>query len=184
MSAAFLESSVHDEAQVVASNYFNQFALPDSATRNAGALSKLFGGLFPDPAALQKALFWYNGSVGISWAIPAVVSDAEVAKYRDPFVQSVRSAIPLPQRPARAASDPVGKLSGIPTLFMCGTRDPYLLCSHPYALTTANYITGAPYEYFKADCGHDLIFEGGSGGCSSAAVQKSVLHKLTDFIQS
>eukprot|EP00931_Biecheleriopsis_adriatica_P104456 TRINITY_DN79130_c0_g1_i1.p1 TRINITY_DN79130_c0_g1~~TRINITY_DN79130_c0_g1_i1.p1 ORF type:complete len:367 (+),score=41.35 TRINITY_DN79130_c0_g1_i1:124-1101(+) len=183
MSAAFMDTPDRDEPQIVASNYFNQFALPDSATRNNNSLSKLFGlAGFPSPAAFQKSLFWYNGSVGMRWARPPVVSDAVVAKYTEPFVTSVRKAIPLPTDQGSPAKEKVGNLTGIPTLFVCGQKDPYLLCTRPYALKTADYVQGAAYHYFKADCGHDLLSVGGSGGCTSESVLKLVLDRITTFI--
>jgi len=173
---------MQDEAQVVASNYFNQFALPDSASRNGEALSKVLGyGHFQSAAQLQKALYWYNGSVGLSWARPAVVSDVLVAKYNEPFVAAVRKAIPLPDRDGAPATAPVGNVS-LPTLFVCGSIDPYLLCTHPYAKASKDFVTGAPYEYFSAKCGHNVVFSGGSGGCVSSAEQQSVLEKITKFI--
>ena len=47
----------------VATNYFNQFSLVDSATRNDGALSALMGnGGFESPEAFQPAFWWYYGS--------------------------------------------------------------------------------------------------------------------------
>jgi len=177
-----------DEAQVVASNYFNQFALSDSASRNGEALSKIleYGG-FQTAAQFQKALYWYNGSVGMKWARPAVLSDAEVAKYQEPFVAEVRQAIPLPVKAGSPASEPVGNLTGIPALFVCGSMDLFLLCTHPYAKASANFVAGASYEYFSAECGHNLLSLPGApegNACVTAAAQLSVLKKITTFINS
>lgn len=105
-----------------------------------------------------------------------------VAKYNDPFVTAVRKAIPLPTDQGSPAKEKVGIIENIPTIFVCGERDPYLLCTRPYALKTADYIKGGTYRYFKADCGHDLLSVGGGSGCTSASVQKSVLDTITGFI--
>ena len=138
-------------------------------------------GHFHSAAQLQKALYWYNGSVGLSWAQPAVVSDSVVAKYHEPFVAAVRQAIPLPDRDGAPAAAPIGNVS-LPTLFVCGSIDPYLLCTRPFAKASEDFVSGAPYEYFSAKCGHDVVFAGGSRGCVNSAEQLSVLEKITEFI--
>merc|ERR1711972_258348 len=147
-----------------------------------GALSKLLQlGGFRSPQAFQKALYWYNGSVAVRWARPPVVSDALVAKYHyERFVAAVRKAIPLPPDEGSPAKEKVGSIH-IPTLFVCGEKDPYLLCARPYALRTADYVKSS-YRYVKADCGHDLLSVGGPSGCTNEAVQKFVLDAITAFI--
>jgi len=191
VTAAFTNTSVRDMAQIVASNYFNQFALPDSMSINNGALSILgFNSLpFVAPASVQKALWWYNGSVGTHWARPQVVSDEVCTEYNaDSLVLGARHAIPLPvDSGSPASAGPTGNVSGVPTLFVCGSDDPYLLCTHPYAMTQGDYIVGANYEYFAADCGHDVIQPnstsgGTSGGCQNDEVQRSVLSTITQFM--
>ena len=115
-----------DEQQIVGVNYFNQFALADSATRNDEALSKALGyGGFETAEQFQRALWWYNGSVGLFWARPPVVPDEVVQRYptQAAFVDRVRTAIPeLPTDDGALPTDPLvpDVVESIPTMFVCG----------------------------------------------------------------
>jgi hypothetical protein len=125
----------------VATNYFNQFALVDSATRNGGALAALLGnGSFDSPEALQRGLWWYYGSIGRFIARPRVVDAATVSKYLPGagLVLAVQQAIPLPVDNGKPTSNTTGALKGIPTLFVCGEADPFLLCSKPWAFRASD----------------------------------------------
>lgn len=174
-----------DEEQQVASNYFNQFALADSATRNLDALSMVLGfGGFPvgQAKAFQKALWWYHGAEpnGAGYmARPPVLSDAIIKKYGNPsMVVGVRKAIPLPVDQGEAAKKQIGNIT-LPTLFVCGENDAYLLCTKPYALRTKDYVA-AEYTYTKAKCGHGLF----GADCASDDARQTVLSAITKHIQS
>eukprot|EP00666_Eupelagonemidae_sp_cell4sb_P004358 gene4358-biopygen344 len=95
--------------------------------------------------ALQKALWWYNGSIGIYMSRPpqfaansSLGEYMQCSKYSDSMVNAVRQAIPLPVGPGQVAQKQTGRIA-VPTLFVCGEQDPYLLCSLPYALKTKDY---------------------------------------------
>ena len=156
-SAALVGPAADEEVQF-ASNYFNQFALPDSATRHESALWLCLGGPyggFSNPEGLQRGLWWYTGSVPDYIALPPVLSDATVAKYRSQLVKCVRDAIPLPVTAGQARAEPLGLVS-IPTLMVCGGRDPYVLCSRP-SMDSAPYVRTGAYTNLTVDCGHDLL---------------------------
>ena len=144
------------EEQVIASNYFNQFAVENSATINGNALSLLFDyGGFEEAESFQKALWWYNGSIGKYMARPPVV---HVNLTEDGFLWMVQHAIPLPQDNGSAAVlGPIGNIpSFCPTLFVCGSEDPYLLCTLPYVSEQEKLIDGE-YSVLNVQCGHDLM---------------------------
>merc|ERR1712062_928527 len=142
------------EAQVIASNYFNQFSLENSATINNESLSKLFqNGGFEDAESFQKALWWYYGSIGKYMARPPVVS---VSVTDDYFVWLVQQAIPLNASNGSAAlSNGTGNIPA-PTLFVCGSEDPYLLCTLDYVAEQEDLIDGS-YSVLNVPCEHDLM---------------------------
>jgi pimeloyl-ACP methyl ester carboxylesterase len=158
-----------DEAQVIASNYFNQFSLPDSATVNNGSMTEFFAtlGLVPglDPIDVQKMFWWYNGSMTKHFSLPRVVSDAEVDDWESTygeepafFVKGSRAAIPMPERPCVPADETykVGAIE-IPTLFVCGVNDFALLCNRTYATSVPVELI-PNYEHVNYECGHDFFY--------------------------
>jgi hypothetical protein len=175
-----------DEAQVVATNYFNQFALEDSASRNGEALSQLMGyGGFDDAASFQKALWWYYGGIPNYLARPPYVDDETIQRYNAPLVMGVRAAIPLDEvygdNDEGETGTPLGTV-GIPTLFVCGSRDSYLLCENEYALRTSDFVTGQ-YSYLSEPCGHNLMTVGVvSDGCLTQAALDRVFANITNQI--
>lgn len=188
MSNALCGDNV-DEAQVIASNYFNQFSLVDSATTNNASLTGLFQALgFGDslqPDNFQKMLWWYNGSLATSFSMPRVVSDDEVAAYEEnvgaeaaAFIKGIRQAVPMEERECIPASEGVVGTIAIPTLFICGLGDSALLCNN-------TFVTDFPpallpdYEHANYQCGHDFFLE---GNCISMEESQKVMNKITDFV--
>jgi len=118
--------------------------------------------------------------------LPRVLSDHELdmcctESDSYDFLMAVRAAIPLAPRPAASSSLPVGNVT-VPTLFVCGENDPYLLCTSAGAKATRNYVS-APYTYFSARCGHSLLSVGAYlGGCTNQAVRLSVMEAITSFL--
>ena len=169
-----------DERQVVASNYFNQFSLPDSATINNSSLTALFtsfGFTAESASQFQKQLWWYNGSFPLYAPLPRVVNDSEVPPDSI-FVQLVRQAIPLEPRPCVPREKTIGKIS-IPVLFVCGETDPVLLCSLP-SVAPGDLVPD--YTYYGAEsCGHDFFLE---GDCTDPSAGKEVMTAITDFIMA
>lgn len=175
-----------DHAQVIASNYMNQFALPDSASRNDAGLTKILEGFMGplEPEKVQKMLWWYHGSVGKYLSSPRVVSDTEVDEHdtgvgKTWFVKAVRAAIPMEEKPCLAIDekDKVGAIE-IPTLFVCGTHDFALLCNNPFATEFATELL-PNYEHVNFDCGHDFFLE---DNCISMEETRSVMDKITTFV--
>lgn len=170
------------ETQVVASNYFNQFALADSATRNDGQLTALFAsfGLANTSAPLefQKQLWWYNVTAPHYMSIPRVVNDSQPGL--PPFVSSVRQAIPMEERPCLAQQNPIGPISAVPVLFVCGAKDPHLLCTLPYAEPSEAMVSN--YTYYEAQgCGHDFFLP---KDCDNEAESQQVMMVITEFLKS
>ena len=177
-----------DEDQVIASNYFNQFSLPDSATTNNASLTAMFAsfGLELEPTQFQKMLWWYNGSLAKHFAMPRVVSDSEVEAFAGKFgaeaasfVQGTRAAIPMEERPCIPIEEGnrVGTIE-VPSLFICGLNDFALLCNN-------SYVTDYPeellpnYEHANYNCGHDFFLE---GQCSDMEESQAVMDKITAFV--
>jgi len=162
--SAALYGEEADEAQQAASNYMRQWELANSAPD----VAKLFGALpgFKSTDALQKGLWWYNGAFasGLSAKVP-VLDDATIAKYSVPMVQGIRQIHPLPVDQGAPQKHPIGNITA-PTLFVCGTQDPYLLCASPWVATTKKYV--ADYKTLNVECGHELLTVG--NGCTSDAV--------------
>ena len=61
-------------------------------------------------------------------ASPPVLSDSAIRLYEPQLTGLVRRIIELPEDNGRAARKAAGTVS-VPTLFLCGEKDPYLLCS-------------------------------------------------------
>lgn len=186
-SAALCGDNI-DQGQVIASNYFNEFSLPDSATVNNASLTKLFQSFgldFLEPDQFQKMLWWYNGSLGKHWNIPSVVSDDDVTAWAGQvgegafFVEAARNAIPMEERPCMYAPNgtEIGSIE-IPTLFVCGDADFALYCNNTYATSYPPELL-PNYEHVNFDCGHDFFLE---GDCADMEVTESVMDKITMFV--
>jgi pimeloyl-ACP methyl ester carboxylesterase len=167
----FSEALFGDKAvveQQVAFQYSRNFKVADSASRG---LDKMFG--FP----IQKPLWWYQNSRIAS--VP-VLSDEDLVKYADNAEfslwvrQSFKPALPVDDG---APVDPVGDIQ-VPVFFICGAKDPYLLCDHDYvknqeALLKAGYRTKT-YQ----SCEHNLF------GCEDEKDSASVMSDISAFLQS
>merc|ERR1712176_1055539 len=70
----------------------------------------------------------------------------------------VQKAVPLPEDNGSAPIEsPMGNIpSSCPTLFVCGSEDPYLLCTLPYVSEQEDLIDG-DYSVLNVECGHDLM---------------------------
>lgn len=166
---AFTEAILNDEKQMVASNYFNQFAMDN----NAEALSMLGGGLSPDE--LQKLLWWYNSSIPSLLPRPEIPSASILTKYPDITLPAmIQQALPLPERPAIPQSEPLGMVN-VPTFMVCGANDPYLLCASSAALRTEEYVENF-YHYDSYNCEHNLF-----GDCAAGEVER-VMGAMTSFL--
>jgi len=172
------EDNSVDDDQVLASQYFNQLSLPDSATINNASLVNFFAaiGFQSEPDVLQKHLWWYTGAVDAGYfALPRIYNDTEIPADQA-FVLGVRQAIPLDTRPCQQASTSIGTLD-LPILFVCGANDPFLLCTKPWAID----ISLMPnMQYFLAEsCGHDPLLE---GECENPQDKEDTIATMTDFI--
>ncbi|KAG7366330.1 alpha/beta fold family hydrolase [Nitzschia inconspicua] len=156
-----------DEDQVVASNYFNQFSLADSATLNDAALTAMFqsfGLPVASPEQFQKLLWWYHGSLASAISMPRVVSDQEVQAFAEKFgpemaffVQNTRQAIPMEERECVPGIYEKEELTiKISTLFIFGLNDFALLCNNPYA-TEFDPVLIPEYEHITSFVLPDLL---------------------------
>lgn len=99
------------------------------------------------------------------------------------MVQAVQAAIPLEPDTGAPASRPVGPLSGVPTLMLCGLKDPYLLCGEPWAFRPAD-VSGANYTFSGVpDCAHGMLTVG-PGSCATGDDAAAVMHQITAHILS
>jgi pimeloyl-ACP methyl ester carboxylesterase len=170
------------QEQAVASNYFNQFSIADSATVNDGRLTALFASFgaanVSAPQELQKQLWWYNASIPFHISLPRVVNDSEVPEDLILLI-ATRQAIPLEPRPCIPQRNPIGVIS-IPVLFICGAKDPYLLCTLPFTIPGDDLVPD--YTYYEAEtCQHDFFLE---GDCDNITESEKVIMQITYFITS
>lgn len=176
-----------DEEQVFASNYFNQFSLPDSATRNNASLTKMFEihmGMELVPETFQKLLWWYNGTMAKYWSMPRVVSDAEVIAMASTdlaataaTITATRNAIPMEERPCITSSLFAGPVV-IPTLFICGVHDVSILCNNSFATDYPPELL-PNYEHANFQCEHTFF---NKGDCSSMDESRAVMDKITAHV--
>jgi len=177
-----------DEQQVVASQYFTMFCLPNSSSLHNEfwfrALGQTAGSdlgfSFTNAFAFQKAMWWYADAYLLDGmvAMPPVMSVDELAT-KDEFVAYTRSVfgetVPWNSE-GFAATHPVGYVH-VPTLFVCGTADTSLLCTRPYALESANYVVDAQYTYTQVvGCGHNLL------SCENPALTNQTIAAILDHI--
>ena len=102
------------------------------------------------------------------------------------MISWVRGVLPLPTASdlGEAADTRLCKLL-MPTLFVCGTNDIYLLCSSPAASKTKDFVADGKYTYFGAPYGHNLFQNSPGGdlsGCTDQAAVDSVSKAITDRI--
>ena len=170
------------QEQVVASNYFNQFALSDSATVNNGQLTALFASFgaanVSSPQELQTQLWWYNASIPSYMSLPRVVNDSEVPADLT-LLSAARQAIPLDPRPCVPQQNAIGGIF-VPVLFICGAKDPYLLCTLPY--TTPGDDLVPDYTYYKAKtCQHDFFLAGDCANITESQECHDANHRVYHF---
>lgn len=169
-----------NEAQAVASGYFNQFSAPNSAN----ALWPVFGGpdgTFPTAQALQRTLWWYSGALPYVTR-PAVYDDATFYKYipRWSFMDFVRLSLPISERPAQEPSSELGPVR-VPTLFLCGSDDEFLLCTQEWAKDPSYYADRFDYEAFP--CGHDLM-RAGPNACDADDTVRAIFASIDRHLQT
>eukprot|EP01063_Lacrimia_lanifica_P029473 TRINITY_DN4506_c0_g1_i1.p1 TRINITY_DN4506_c0_g1~~TRINITY_DN4506_c0_g1_i1.p1 ORF type:complete len:352 (+),score=134.50 TRINITY_DN4506_c0_g1_i1:55-1110(+) len=169
---AFGAGLVGDDADVdqqVASQYFSMFIMNNSASLDFSAMfhtmansgTDEYSDRFAAATDFQKALWWYNGAVNAGWmALPPLFSAKDLLlKYHNPVMSGLRamySGGDLAKKHPEGvpATRHVGAVT-IPTLFVCGSKDPALLCTKPYSLHTKDYVS-ASYTYLEVDCPHDV----------------------------
>lgn len=165
----FSKAILENEEQMVASNYFNQFARIDSAQ----SLSSIA------PFA-QPLFWWYNTSIGKFIARPQVPGDDVFNKYPQfQVVAAVRATAPIGQRPAMPATATTGTIYA-PTFMVCGSNDLSLLCDSAIAKESGTQVvSGKEYKHGSFSCGHNLLKE-----CTSEEEVKRVMVNITGWIVS
>lgn len=168
-------------------NYANHWALVDSATKTVSGMTMFMmigRDSFANAEWFQKALWWYTGTLGTTIAAPPVLSDALMAQYAPSWEQYVRAAIPLPEQPAIAQSEPVGAVS-VPSLFVCGAKDQTVKCSGIDGLYEkgGSLITG-PYTYLLVNCAHGVLEVKPGQACDNEAEVSKVIAAVNTLIES
>jgi hypothetical protein len=96
------------------------------------------------------------------------------------FIRGSHSMIPMQERsciPMEDENNKVGTIA-IPTLFICGVNDIFLLCNNSY--TTNVPVELIPnYEHVNYQCGHDFFLQ---GSCVDMAESQAVMDKITAFV--
>jgi len=175
VAALFGETA--DIQQQMASQYFSIFELADSASSHGYALFLTLGkpSGFVSARDFQKALWWYSGAfeVGIL-PMPPVFSGGELWNSGFREAAALRSLFwgePSPGRPQKIAT---GKVE-MPSLFVCGSADPFAMCDRPSALATKDHVS-TDYQDLVVQCGHSLL------SCSewseTQRVIDAVIHRL------
>lgn len=175
-----------DKSQQVASSYFIEFSLPDSATTNGEALSELFRyGGFDNAEGFQKALWWYLGADYFARPPYLPNRDLRRAGVTGIFPLAVRRAVDLsgvyPEDDEGEGAKMDAGLVDVPSMFICGSKDMALLCDRDYALRTSEYVTGN-YTYLRESCGHNLMTTGIANGCTTRRALDRVFDGITSHI--
>jgi len=156
--AAGLYGPDADVEQQMASQYFSIFTMPNSASMKNNTLFNSWGrpSGFDTSSHFQKALWWYNGAfdVGVLSMPPSYSADYlraqganASADQREYFGGDENDG--LPQKVA------TGQIS-MPTLYVCGTDDTFILCDHEFARNTKNFCT-KDYQHLPVACGHNPL---------------------------
>jgi len=179
-----------DEEQVIASQYFSIFVLPDSASLNAYALylgmgqtsgrQKEYGSLYSKASDFQKALWWYNGAMDAGvMSMPRSMTKGELWDKGAYAMAAMRALYGGGGVDGHGAENPTGKVGkGIKVLYVCGGEDSYILCDHDYAKRTEEYVEG-DYTNFVAKCGHSVL---DVGDCDSMEERDKVIKAIIDRI--
>lgn len=171
------------ELQQLASMYFNELSLVDSASRNNNALFHFpwVKPLFPTVKAFQKALWWYYGSVTSVMSKPPIFPHSTIKKVTWPpmdFVLGIDDAVPMPVRPSVVPTNYSVGFTAQPTTFICGTYDIYLLCPQ-FAKSTGEWVKGE-YTFVEVPCGHELFHLGNATeGCDTSSDVEKVIAAIS-----
>jgi len=147
-----------DHEQQMASQYFSIFTMPKSASMKNNTLFNSLGrpNGFDTSSHFQKALWWYNGAfdVGVLSMPPSYSAEYlwgqgsnHSAEQREFFGGGENDG--LPQKVA------TGEI-WMPTLYVCGTDDTFILCDHEYARNTKNFCK-KDYQHLPVACGHFVL---------------------------
>lgn len=151
-----------DTQQQIRSQYFSVFTMPGAATMKGGLLYKVMGknSGFETAEQFQKALWWYNGvfAAGVL-SRPPSMSASTIAYHLEPRSAIFRMLFGGVPDAGVPQTRPVGNIA-MPTLYICGTQDRYILGSKPFALKTAGYCNGGYSSFFPA-LGHGMDEDNG-----------------------
>jgi len=164
-----------DQSQQYASQYFDMFMRENSASikgnfwylslgLTSGRKSE-YDGKYSDylPSDFQKALWWYNGAMAAGKiAGPPAYTATQLMSAGQYSVAFLRTVFGMPPDDMVGGIDqkyPTGQIT-VPSSFICGKKDPAILCDNDYAHTTSDYVD-ADYLHLVVDCAHDLTSCGG-----------------------
>ena len=124
----------------------------------------------------QKAIWWYNGAKDAgNMAIPPAFTAWELLKEGNYKNAVLRIIFGMPKVINGIPQTKKTGMIDVPTLFVCGKNDEYILCNNEYALNTKNYIT-SDYRHLVVDCGHDLT---SCGGDEQAKINKMIFTRIS-----
>lgn len=177
--AAGLRGPAADFQQQLASQYFTVFVLNNSASLHHDALY-LAAGLtagFWSAQDFQKVVWWYNGAMDVGvLAMPPLFNYSVLEKNGYDAMAKLRWLYGGMPNSGIPQSAPTGKIA-MPSLFVCGTSDPAILCDRPFALKTKDHCS-ADYTHLAVDCGHSVL------SCSNSSETQRVVDAVVQRITS
>mmetsp|Transcript_41411 Transcript_41411/g.81857 ORF Transcript_41411/g.81857 Transcript_41411/m.81857 type:complete len:322 (-) Transcript_41411:164-1129(-) len=167
-----------DTHQQMISQYFSIFTMPNSATMKGGLLYYLAGKYngFTTSEQFQKALWWYNGAMAAGViSRPPSMSASTLTSHMALVPALLRLLFGGNPDAGCSQTKPVGNIT-MPTLYICGSLDRYILGLKPFAQKTAEYCSGG-YSSFFPPIGHGMDVNGGQW-------HADVLDSIAKHIQS
>jgi len=147
-----------DAEQQMASQYFSIFTMPNSASMKNYTLFNTMGwpAGFDTSSHFQKALWWYNGAFDVGvLAMPPSYSAQYLASHGSIQSAAMREYFGGDENDGLPQKVATGQIS-MPTLYVCGTDDTFILCDHEYARNTKNFCK-KDYQHLPVACGHFVL---------------------------
>lgn len=168
-----------DVDQQMASQYFTMFIEDNSATSHFGAFCaalRLSSWNFKSCEQTQHSLWWYNGAMDRgAMAGPPFMSAGQLLMKGQVGMAALRSFWGGKETGPYHQTSPTGPVS-MPVLYVCGSKDPSVLCNKPYALKTKDYCP-AGYSYLEVKCGHGLL------SCGNKSERQKVVDAIVNHLQ-
>eukprot|EP00928_Gymnodinium_smaydae_P066359 TRINITY_DN4937_c0_g1_i4.p1 TRINITY_DN4937_c0_g1~~TRINITY_DN4937_c0_g1_i4.p1 ORF type:complete len:383 (-),score=36.71 TRINITY_DN4937_c0_g1_i4:163-1251(-) len=147
-----------DMDQVVASQYFQHFVKVEDNFKVRAMFYNTLGLTHGfTPSAFYKALLWYNGAFDVGvLAKPPLLDEDTLDKLGQSLFKTLRGLRGGEGNDGAPQKVATGYIS-MPTLYVCGSQDPAILCYKDWALKTKDYVPESKYTYVEVNCGHNPL---------------------------